>query len=73
LINSQEEFANDIAVLGILTWTAEDVVRLKRNCKAKVSYQYLIKRLKRVGHVTADQFKEVKFKNLEDRLFGVPF
>ncbi len=72
-IYPQEEFANDIDILGISTWAAEDIVRLKRNCKAKVSYQYLVKRLDHLGYVTADQFKDVKFKNLEDRMFGVPF
>jgi Zn-dependent peptidase ImmA (M78 family) len=69
----EEEFQNDILLLGISTWKAEDVVQLKRNCKAKVSYQFLTKRLERLGVTSSGQFKGVKFKNLEDQLYGIPY
>lgn len=69
----EEEFKNDILPLGISTWEAEDVVKLKRNCKAKVSYQFLTKRLERLGIISLGQFKGVKFKNLEDQLYGIPY
>lgn len=72
-IYPEEEFKNDILLLGISTWRAEDVVRLKRNCKAKVSYQYLTKRLARLGVITSEQFKGVKFRNLEDQIYGIPY
>jgi len=72
-IYPEEEFKNDILLLGISTWRAEDVVRLKRNCKAKVSYQYLTKRLARLGVITSEQFKGVQFRNLEDQIYGIPY
>jgi Zn-dependent peptidase ImmA (M78 family) len=69
----EEEFKNDILLLGISTWKAEDVVQLKRNCKAKVSYQFLTKRLERLGVISLGQFRDIKFKNLEDQLYGIPY
>jgi len=72
-IYPEEEFAADIALLGIGTWTPEDVVHLKRGCKAKVSYMYLQKRLERLGLIERGQFAKVKFKKLEEQLYGVPF
>lgn len=72
-IYPEAEFAADIADLGIAQWQPEDVVRLKRNCKAKVSYMYLCKRLERLGHIERGQFGDVRFQKLEESLFGVPF
>lgn len=72
-IYPEKEFETDIAKLGIKVWQADDVVRLKRNCKAKVSYQYLCKRLERLRLIRPNQFNGVKFKNLEDQIFGIPF
>jgi Zn-dependent peptidase ImmA (M78 family) len=72
-IYPEAEFARDITPLGLTTWTPEDVVRLKRDCKAKVSYRYLCKRLERLGHIAIGAFQEIQFKKLEDQLFGVPY
>jgi Zn-dependent peptidase ImmA (M78 family) len=72
-IYPQEEFASDLDLLGIQIWRAEDVVALKRGCKAKVSYRYLCKRLEHLGLVAANAFDGVKFQKLEDQLHGVPF
>jgi len=47
-IYPEAEFAADIAQLGVTGWQAETVVRLKRVCKAKVSYRFLCKRLERL-------------------------
>ena len=44
-IYPETEFANDIRSFGIGNWNAEDVVHLKRNCKAKVSFRFICKRL----------------------------
>jgi Zn-dependent peptidase ImmA (M78 family) len=72
-IYPEAEFARDIASLGIRTWTPQDVVGLKRNCKAKVSYRYLCKRLERLGHIGRGAFDGVKFQKLEEQLYGVPY
>jgi Zn-dependent peptidase ImmA (M78 family) len=72
-IYPEEEFANDLRALGIEVWTPENVVHLKRQCKAKVSYTFICKRLERLGLISRGQFKGVKFKNLEEQLYGVPF
>jgi Zn-dependent peptidase ImmA (M78 family) len=72
-IYPEAEFARDIAPLGLKTWAPEDIVRFKRNCKAKVSYRYLCKRLERLGHIARGAFEDVKFQKLEEQIFGVPY
>ncbi len=72
-IYPEAEFAADIAPLGLAAWTAEDVVRLKRNCKARVSYRFLCKRLEQLRLVGRGAFDDVKFQKLEDRMYGVPY
>lgn len=72
-IYPEDEFAADISRLGISTWAAESVVMLKKNCKAKVSYKFLCKRLHRLGLIANGQFDKVQFVKLEERMFGVPF
>ncbi len=72
-IYPQCEFSEDIKNLNISMWRPEDIVRLKTGCKAKVSYQFLQKRLCRLGLISYDQFKGVKFKKLEEHLCGTPF
>lgn len=67
------EFEQDINQLDISEWRDEDVVRFKRDCKAKISYQFICKRLEWLRFIPANKFKYVKFKNLEYELFGVPF
>lgn len=59
--------------IGYGTCTAADVVRLKRSCPAKVSYTFIVKRLERFGRVPNGAFENVKFQNLEDNLYGVPY
>ena len=41
---------------------AEDVVDLKRNCPAKVSYAFLVKRLERLRYVKRGTFSGVKIR-----------
>jgi IrrE N-terminal-like domain len=69
-IYPEAEFRDDLRALGIGSWSAENVVTLKRNCKAKVSYTYLCKRLERLDLIQAGQFAGVRFQNLEDHLHG---
>ncbi len=72
-IYPEEEFSRDLAPRGITNWRAEDVVSLKRDCKAKVSYMYICKRLERLGLIAPGVFADVKFQNLERQIYGVPF
>jgi Zn-dependent peptidase ImmA (M78 family) len=73
-IYPEDEFITCVDALGIQSGscTPEDVVRLKRACNAPVSYQFLSKRLLRLGYATAGAFDKVKFQNLEEKMFGVP-
>jgi Zn-dependent peptidase ImmA (M78 family) len=66
------EFVADIGKCGVVRWQAPDVVRFKRNCKAKVSYKFICKRLERLRLIEKGSFDKVKFKQLEDQMFGVP-
>jgi len=72
-IYPEAEFAADLQKSGITVREASDVVEVKRNCKAKVSYRYICKRLERLGLVNPGQFDGVQFQKLEDKLYGVPF
>lgn len=70
----EAEFVELTQTMGIqkMLCSAEDVVRLKRSCKACVSYTFLRKRLVRMGYVEAATLAKVKFKNLEESMFGLP-
>ena len=39
-----KEFAADVSLLNVSKWSERDIIDLKRNCKAKVSYAYLCRR-----------------------------
>ncbi len=67
------EFSEDIKRLNVNTWQPEDIVLLKRNCKAKVSYQYLCKRLEFLRLIPKNKFKGLQFKKLEEKIYGKPF
>jgi Zn-dependent peptidase ImmA (M78 family) len=55
-----------------LTCTAEKVVEFKRECRACVSYTFIVKRFTRFGLCQRGVFDKVKFTQLEEQLFGVP-
>lgn len=69
----ESEFANDVAALAISNWQAEDIVRFKRGCKAKVSYTFICKRLEWLGLIAPGRFAGTRFQKLEEQMFGVPF
>jgi Zn-dependent peptidase ImmA (M78 family) len=73
-IYPEDEFLACVAGLGIQigSCTPENVVHLKRACNAPVSYQFLSKRLLRLGYAQAGAFNKIKFQNLEEEMFGVP-
>jgi Zn-dependent peptidase ImmA (M78 family) len=72
-IYPEQEFADCIRKLGITSWTPEQVVKLKRDCGARVSYTFLCKRLERLHLIRPGQFQSVQFRKLEERIHGVPF
>lgn len=72
-IYPEHEFAEDVRTLGITIWTPEHIVHLKRRCKAKTSYTFLCKRLERLALIDRGQFNNVRFKKLEERIYGIPF
>lgn len=72
-IYPEEECLSDIQSANVRTWTAADVVALKRRCPAKVSYAFLVKRLEWFRLVERGAFKGIKFKKLEESIFGVPY
>jgi Zn-dependent peptidase ImmA (M78 family) len=72
-IYPEAEFVFDLEKRGIKQWTAEEVVRFKRDCKAKVSYRFICKRLERLQLVGLGEFNSVQFQKLEEQLFGIPF
>jgi Zn-dependent peptidase ImmA (M78 family) len=72
-IYPEEEFAADLMALGVKRWTPEDLVRFKRGCQAWISYTFIRKRMERLNLIPRGAFSEVKFQNLEEQLYGVPF
>lgn len=50
----------------------EDVVRLKRQCPAKVSYAYLVKRLEWLEFAGPGALHGQNYKKLEEQLYGEP-
>jgi hypothetical protein len=44
-----------------------------RRTPAKISYMFVQKRLERLGVVDRGAFGAVRFKKLEEQMFGVPF
>jgi Zn-dependent peptidase ImmA (M78 family) len=73
-IYPEAEFLEKVIALGIQfgKCSPEDVVRLKRECGACVSYQFLRKRLVRLRFAAAATFDGVQFQKLEEQLYGVP-
>lgn len=53
--------------------SAEIIVRFKQECPAIVSYQFITKRFERFGLCKAGQYKNTRFRKLEEELFGEPF
>lgn len=69
----ENEFSQDIQYSRISTWTPNAVVIFKKHCKAKVSYQFICKRLERLGLISRNQFKDIQFQRLEYQIFGLPY
>ncbi len=52
--------------------TAEEIVELKRNCGAPVSYTFLRKRLEWFDFIEKGEFAKVQFQKLEEQIHGIP-
>jgi Zn-dependent peptidase ImmA (M78 family) len=72
-IYPESEFASDLQALGVSVREASDIVEIKRNCKAKVSYHFIRKRLERLSIIRAGQFDGVQFQKLEYQIYGQPY
>lgn len=73
-IYPEDEFLSCLEQLGIKrgSCSRENVVILKRNCGAPVSYTFLRKRLERMGFVAPGAFDRIQFQKLEESLYGAP-
>jgi Zn-dependent peptidase ImmA (M78 family) len=71
-IYPEAQFVRDIGALRISKWTPEVVIRFKRQCKARVSYRFICKRLERLEVIAEGEFDAVKFKKLEEEIYGPP-
>jgi Zn-dependent peptidase ImmA (M78 family) len=70
----EKAFLECIAAMGIERGkvTPEQVVELKRNCGAPVSYTFLRKRLEWFKFIESGKFVKVQFQKLEEQLYGTP-
>ena len=61
--------------LGITshTCTAETIVRFKRQCPACVSFKFLVKRFEWLGLCPKGAYDKIRFRKLEQEVFGTPF
>jgi Zn-dependent peptidase ImmA (M78 family) len=72
-IYPEQEFATDARTFEAQAWSPETIVRFKKQCPARISYAFICKRLERMCVITKGQFDKVKFRKLEEQLFGVPY
>ena len=50
----------------------ETIVHLKRDTKTTLSYSGLVKRAEFLGFIDLGAFARIKWKNLEEEIYGVP-
>jgi Zn-dependent peptidase ImmA (M78 family) len=75
LIYPEGQFATDLQARGIAMGgcTSEVIVRLKRETRTTLSYAGLVKRAEFLGFATPGVLQGVKWKKLEESIFGLPF
>jgi len=73
-IYPEQDFLNCVQLLGLERGNVspEQIVELKRNCGAPVSYTFLRKRLEWFEFIEKAQFMKVQFQKLEEQIHGVP-
>jgi Zn-dependent peptidase ImmA (M78 family) len=74
LIYPEFQFASDMQVRGIAIGgcTPEAIVRLKRETRTTLSYAGLVKRAEFLGFAPAGVLQGVRWKKLEESIFGLP-
>lgn len=70
----EQEFLDCVEAMGFErgSVTPEEIVELKRNCGAPVSYTFLRKRLEWFNFIEKGEFAKVQFQKLEEQIYGVP-
>lgn len=69
----QDNFAAWLEEFGVSGHCSPaDVVRVKRGCPAKVSYQFIVKRLEWLGHVDRGEYSKTQWVKLEESIYGQP-
>ena len=53
--------------------TPEELVKFKKKCPAKVSYQFLVKRFEWLRLCQKGEYKSIQFNKLEEKIYGKPF
>jgi len=73
-IYPEAEMRELVGQLGIAQegFTPETIVHFKRACPAPVSYSFLVKRFAWFGFCVEQEFKQVQFQKLEEKIFGTP-
>lgn len=70
----EDDFAAWLKTMGVTGHCSpEDVVKIKRACAAKVSYQFIVKRLERLGHIRRGEYDKTRWVKLEESIHGQPF
>ena len=74
LIYPEAAFADDLQAMGISggRCTPEAIVRLKRNTRTTLSYAGLVKRAEFLGFAAPGALEGVKWRVLEESIFGPP-
>lgn len=74
LIYPEEEFADDLQAMGVSMGrsTPESIVRLKHHTRTTLSYAGLVKRAEFLGFASDGALQGVKWKKLEESIFGPP-
>ncbi len=74
LIFPEQDFIDRLGQMGVArgSCSAEDLVRLKRQTGTTLSYAGLAKRAEFLGFATAGSLARVRWKKLEEQMFGEP-
>lgn len=74
LIYPQQLFADNLTDIGVErgSCTAQDIVKLKRETQTTLSYAGLEKRAEFLGFAPSGSLKGVKWKKLEESIYGEP-
>lgn len=75
LIYPEQMFRDDLAAMNVSSGTCEakHLVALKRETKTTLSYAGLAKRAEFLGLAPENSLKKIAWKNLEEKIYGVPF